>query len=831
MTITDDTAALHGLTTGSGGEGCVGIYYDYPGTIDVQVATGIKWHSRDRKKVLLGHFCDPEEDFSAALVAGLWKWEPGTNSKTQEWVKHVFAAYSEERSHSYEHQRELVVIAHRIPTRVIEADLWGMGFRPSLATWRAPSTPTRRELVPGVLEALNRKNAVVGDIAEIEATDKDRDTAQHAWMRWYSLFGKEFGVGRRTYKLRGHPKLADGELVISFHHQSSGRDLTFFIDVASHPLFHDVFVEAEDRELEPGTFAWEDLPSLPAQIEEAIAPKTGGRRVGKTRGRLAATTSRPAEPQAATPSQSTITWAQAVADAFEQTPGYRLEISVRGQQGHVVAVYPEGGDLKDVVVSIDLEAGDIEEVRWLSGRLTRAEQDEILDRLGAALKAASKVEKGEPVSPIDELIAMMEHRGRILGADPAQRAKDPQSLLARTFAELAEPSPSTPAELMQWLERADFSAAADLVSKFRSGDVPGDLAVLGRELWRAAVGSLSVGGVRREGALWRVPCESLYTDRSNGLVRLLARRLLANGEYFLLPTVVRSVQSKPEGGITVCEIDDENDRLLPTDMVYILEREPAEYIELHARIKQFLVEVERTPERLQDVRRLLYWTAAMIETPRCQGWYRMAARRALEQAVLHYDDARVQLARGSSVAAFQRVHDVLRRLSAAVARMAEACAEGQLPLQGLGARPSSLEPSAADTAVLGELARSTPKLRIGELKEVPEPRSATGRGGQDAGGRTNRADELSDGPGHEPRAQQNAASVPITLPTGLVAARAALARAGLSPEQISVRALGRLGECRARDPRTREHARRVLHDVGIVASVVRDRLVFPLGVS
>jgi hypothetical protein len=424
----------------------------------------------------------------------------------------------------------------------------------------------------------------------------------------------------------------------------------------------------------------------------------------------------PAATGASAPSSS---WMQAVADAFERTPGYRLDISARGQQGHVVAVYPEGAGVGDAVVSINLEGGEVEDVRWLSGRLTRTEQDEILDRLGAALKTGSKVEKGEPVSPIEDLIAMMERRGRILGADPAQRAKDPYNLLAQTFAELAEPSPSTPAELMQWLERADFSAAADLVSKFRSGDAPGDLTALANQLWKAAVGSLSVGSVRREGTVWRVPCESLYTDKSDGRVRLLARRLLTSGEYFLLPITVRSVQNKSEGGITVCEVDDEHESLLPTDTVYILEREPADYVELHTRIRQFLAEVERTPERLQDVRRLLYWTAAMIDTPRCQGAHRAAVRRALDQATGHYDDARVQLARGSSVVAFQRVHDALRRLSAAAATMAEACAEGQLPLKG-PLRLMSLEPSEADTALLGELANSSAKLRVGQRREVPE---------------------------------------------------------------------------------------------------------------
>lgn len=821
-----DTLALHGLTTGSGGEGCIGFYYDFPGTVDVQVATGIKWQNRDRKKILLGRYCEPNEDFRSALVADLWRWESGTNPMAQEWVKNVLAAYSKDRSHSYESQGELVVIAHRIPPRVVEAELWEAGFRPSLATWRAPSTSTRRGLVPGVLDELNSMKVVVGDLAEIEATEKERDRAQHAWMRWYALFGKEFEVGRRTYKLSGQPKLADGELVLRFHHPSSGQGLACFIGVASHPLFHDVFVEVGDRELEPGTLAWEDLPNLPVQIQEAIAPKTRGRRGGKTTGRAA-------EPQAAKNEQnavtarSSVTWMQAVADAFERTPGYRLEISARGRKGHVVAIFPEGASVEDAVVSIDLDAGEIEDVRWLSRRLTRTEQDEILDRLGSAVMTANKAEKGEPVSPIDDLIAMMERRGRILGADPDRtRIQDPQGFLARELAELAEPSASTPAELMQWLERADFSAAADLVSKFRNGDGPSEVEALARELWKAAVGSLSVGGVRQEGARWRVPCESIYTDRDK-TVQLLARRLLASGEYFLLQIAVRSVHREAEGGITICEVIDENESLLPTDMVYILEREPAEYIELHARIREFLAEVERTPERLQDVRRLLYWTAAMIETPRCQGAHRAAVRRAFAQAKGHYDDARLQLARGNPVIAFQRIHEALRRLSAASAAMAEACAEGQLPLKGDGIRGPSLEPSKEDNAVLGELARSVAKGRIGESRAVPEEPMGADLAQEhpdDLLGENPRA-RHSD---HTNQRSDTASSRRGGSPDPVAHAREALTRAGINIDSAGLRVVGRLGEYRAPNATARELARRALRDAGIHTSIVRERLLFPL---
>lgn len=733
--IHQDPLALNGLSSGSRlGEKWLEVSYAFPGIVDIEGPAEITLRSSEARSIALGRVRQEGRLTEAALLDPTnWEWMPETKEKTKTWVQQVMVANVQSQSRSYESEGDLVLVCHRLPPRAVEAKLWSAGFRSSLATFRARSTSVRQDLLHRVVERLAASRGwspapLSGDVAP---AGEIKDRAQHVWMRWYAVFRDVLDAGGRTYRLSGRPVLtvSDGALMLRFRHGSSGSSISVRMDIASHPLFHDVVVEVDDNKLKRDALAWEDLPRLAEEIGEALAPRTRGRRGGK----VSRSPAQPAakEAKTATPRSSTTTWMQAVTDAFERAPGYRLEVTARGLQGHVVAIFPEGRGVEDAVVSIDLEDGEIEDVRWLSGRLTRTEQDMLLDRLGSAVMTANKTEKGESVSPIDDLIAMMERRGRILGADPDRtRIQDPQGHLARVLAELAEPSASTPAELMQWLERADFSAAADLVSKFRNGEGSGEVEALARELWKAAVGSLSVGGVRRDGGRWRVPCESLYTDK-DGQVRLLNRRLLASGEYFLRPIAVRTVRQEAEGGITICEVVDEDESLLPDDLVYILEREPAEYIELHTRIRQFLAEVERTPERLQDVRRLLYWTAAMIETPRCQGAHRGAVRRAFAQAKEHYDDARLHLARGNPVVAFQRVHEALRRLSTATAAMAEACAEGQLPLTGPDVRGPSLEPSKADTDVLGELARTVSKARIGELRAVPEEPPGGQRGRTD----------------------------------------------------------------------------------------------------
>ena len=55
-----------------------------------------------------------------------------------------------------------------------------------------------------------------------------------------------------------------------------------------------------------------------------------------------------------------------------------------------------------------------------------------------------------------------------------------------------------------------------------------------------------------------------------------------------------------------------------------------------------------------------------------------------------------------------------------------------------------------------------------------------------------------------------------------------LTRAGIKIDPAGLRAVGRFGECCAPNATVRDNARRALRDAGIQASIVRDRLLFPL---
>ena len=69
--------------------------------------------------------------------------------------------------------------------------------------------------------------------------------------------------------------------------------------------------------------------------------------------------------------------------------------------------------------------------------------------------------------------------------------------------------------------------------------------------------------------------------------------------------------------------------------------------ELYRKIYEFERGLRTAPQRLADVREMLFWTAAMLGAPRCQGESRRAAEAAFRKAKEHYGRARGLIAQGS----------------------------------------------------------------------------------------------------------------------------------------------------------------------------------------
>lgn len=589
-----------------------------------------------------------------------------------------------------------------------------------------------------------------GDIKEL------KERAQHVWMRWYVLFRGELATAGRSYQMRGRPMLDDRELVLKYRHPSSGAELVLRFDVAGHPLHHKTTAVFDDETVVAEALAWARYPDFVAAVGDAIKPRATRkaacpRPMAKPAAKPTATEAAPRtsltpekrdeartqieelvlppdrksaylarvdraaergesprrlvteatkesrafmQERAANRSQEP-TWDEAVVDAFEQEPGWRLDAVPRGP-GHVLTVYPEDGALADAVLSIDVRENNIRDVRWSPGDLTPAQQDELLRRVERALKTARAVKLDEILpSPLQGRIEEIRRRADELGIDPAVLAgRESQGVMATALAYLAERRDMV-RDLIQWLGETYYDhPAVEVLAEWRFGSGP--VTSFTQKVWTAVFQESNTATVTaREDGL-RTSCEAPFTTH-DGKQAVLLRRAGRDGDYrlFQMSCVVR-----PTDDPNLCEIEDEAGELRDGDQILVVgdELQAERQIELYRRVAEALAEVERTPGRLMDVRQLLFLTAAMIDTPRCKGAHRAAAMRAFEKARDYYDTARRSLARGAVVAASERVHDALRRIGLAAASIAEACAEGQEPL---AARVSSehaprIEPNAED---------------------------------------------------------------------------------------------------------------------------------------
>jgi hypothetical protein len=646
----------------------------------------------------------------------------------------------------------------------------------------------------------------VSDIKEL------KDRAQHVWMRWYALFKNELATAGRTYQIRGRPTLGERELVLRYRHPSSGAELMLRFDVSTHTLHHRTTAAFGGQTILREGLAWEEYPEFVTAVGDAIKPRSAPRksaqssprspakqaatkatnksplpeekreeareqigdlvlppsrrssylaRVEKAAGRgenpkrlitEASKESREFMRERAANRSQEPTWDESIVRAFEQEPGWRLDVVPRGP-GHVLTVYPDDGALVDAVVSIDVRDNAIGDVRWLPADLTTAEQDELLRRVERALKVARAVKLGAPPpSPLAGRIEEVRRRAGEFGIDPTVLAGQPShGVMAKALAYLADPRPDVPADLIRWLRAThDGHPALAVIEEWRDGDVPGDTSLAG-ELWSAVFEEPGTTTVHaRDGAL-QTSVEAPFTT-GDGRQAVLLRHAGRQGEFqlFKMSAVIR-----PTDDPNICEIEDDAGHLRDGDQLLLVgdEDRADEQIELYRRIAEFIAEVERTPERLEDVRQLLFLTAAMIEAPRCKGAHRAAATRTFEKAREYYDTARRSLARGAAIAASERVHDALRRIGLAAASIAEACAEGQ---ELLAARVSSehaprIEPSEEDTETLRAVEAAE---RVGPPNRTPRdvhahqvlvragasgksvrrsPRSAVSLGGDKAG--------------------------------------------------------------------------------------------------
>jgi hypothetical protein len=374
---------------------------------------------------------------------------------------------------------------------------------------------------------------------------------------------------------------------------------------------------------------------------------------------------------------------------FNADPHWRLGVQRRRPGGYVLVVYPEGKDAGAAVASIDVLGYEVDEVRWVDERLPQRDRDAILERMDRALWAAYDADDGEAVtadgeappkspSPIQELIELMERRGKALGVSKTTSGNlgrsDGFRHIAEALRDLADPAGLPPDELERWLESVQLMAAAEVVGQARAED---NLSVRRTmsDLWDQVLAELPLVEVEGKPGALRVDADAVFDV---GGTKFLFERVV-NGERASLRRVRVRVGERDDDDDLVA-IEDPTDRLAPRADVHKVERGEAFLVELYEKLGAFHDDLVRAPKMLEDVRVLLYWAAVMLDAPLCQGQVKQRASAAFEQARAYYDTARRQIIDGRSVDAVRRMHAAMRRISAAAAEIARSCGEGQIDI-------------------------------------------------------------------------------------------------------------------------------------------------------
>lgn len=403
-----------------------------------------------------------------------------------------------------------------------------------------------------------------------------------------------------------------------------------------------------------------------------------------------------------------------ILDTFNDEPRFRLASQRQGAGTQTYVVFREGSSADEALAAIDVVNYDVDGVRWLDLRVPANDQDAILERMDRALWAAADAENAaedNARSPLQDLSDMMERlvqaRGVDLKASRSPKRADGYGAIAEALAELAEPAPMDAMKLEVWLESTGvFIKAAEVVADARGDNIK--VPDLMRRLWRelllaVPVTTISAGpspvpataDAAASGTLV-VPDTALRRVRADGGVQAtVLERHIREGRATLREIVVRvrGDATRPKWSI----VSDATERLQPGAALHD-NTHPDEFLRLlYRNINAFEDHLAEAPKRLADVRTLLYWTAAMLDAPLCQGEVKRRATAALQQAQGYYDAARRQLIEGRTVDAARRIHEALRRISAAAAELAKSCGDGQTLLPG--AAPA-FEVTPADRAAL-----------------------------------------------------------------------------------------------------------------------------------
>lgn len=506
---------------------------------------------------------------------------------------------------------------------------------------------------------------------------------------------------------------------------------------------------AQQAEYDAEKKLWESLNrKARAEHKRLIADSNAGRT-----SRPAPPPKRPSLPDPVLTRRSEVAFrseADALADIFNEGATWQAEATNPNMVGkwHApgvrLSIFSEARGPGNVVAIATINDNDVD-VEWLSAGLSEATRNEITRRLRTA--ALTQSEDSEAPSPLQDLIESTEKRALELGAKPA-RLRSPRDFLGDRNAR-TEPSdhladeirdlrdPTEIAESIKWLEDQDLGIGFDIDDRLSEMD---SVSSLMEEIWTPILDTIGMEGVSTQNMRGRDRILSVATGAvfRDGAPFLL-QRLVQQGRPTLRKVMIEIVEDSSDDDVTafidtekVMTVGREQGSIGP--MVHSSEQRGASFIGLlyqyMARLRE---DLERAPKVLSDVRRLLYWTGAMLDAPRCQDETKRRAMELFEAAKALYDEARTRVTTQSTTSSeIASIKTPLRKAAVSAAQLVTDCGEGQvdifsvrphLPLPGRQAsrhEPPPLPPEGPQTPLREQDPHSVDVLErlVAALSEV-----------------------------------------------------------------------------------------------------------------
>ena len=385
--------------------------------------------------------------------------------------------------------------------------------------------------------------------------------------------------------------------------------------------------------------------------------------------------------------------ADTLADIFNEGGVWQAEatnpnmIGKWSAPGVRLSIFSERRGPTNVVAIATINDNEVD-VEWLSPDLTPASRSEITRRLRTA--ALTQSEDAEAPSPLQDLIASTEKRAIELGAKPARTRSfgrvtsdnADEKRLAEAVRDLRDPTEIS--ESIKWLEQQDLGIGFDIDDRLSEMD---SVSSLMDEIWTPILDTIGMEGVYTQNMRGRDRILNVATGAIFREARpFVLQRLVQNGQPTLRKVMIEIVEDSSDEDMTafidtekVMTVGREQGSVGP--MVHSAERGATFITLLYQYMARLREDLERAPKVLSDVRRLLYWTGAMLDAPRCQDETKRRAMESFEAAKALYDEARKRVTTQATTSSeIASIKAPLRKAAVSAAQLATDCGEGQVDI-------------------------------------------------------------------------------------------------------------------------------------------------------